>query len=228
MNILAVETSSALLSVASQRQGKKVVESDLDGGREHAEKLLVLIERVLKKSGLAKSKLDFLACGVGPGSFTGLRIGLAAVKGIAIGLGKKIIPVSSLDIIAEGAPISDGQLAVILDARRGMVYSAFYEFKNGIPKKTFGDSLISFGQLMKQISPKTIFSGDALRMYGSQIRERFGKKNQFLKEKFWKPRAAFIIKWISRHPKIKFVSSAELKPAYLRLSEAEERRKGIA
>ena len=226
MNILAIETSSPLLSVACERSDGAVMESNLEGGLYHAENLMVLVDQILTTLKLKRSGIDLIACGVGPGSFTGLRIGLAAVKGLSTGLRKKIAPVSSIDTISEGAPIQSGNLGVLLDARRGMLYAAGYQFKNGVSKKTFGDSLLSLDQVIKKMNSGTIFCGEGLHIYGAQIKEKLGLKTQFLEERFWKPRASSVLKWIKRqNGKTKFVSSIRLIPTYLRLSEAEEKRK---
>lgn len=225
MNILAIETSSSFLSVAARRSDGIWAEANLTGGFHHGEKLMLLIRQVLDMLRLKKQEVDSLACGLGPGSFTGLRIGLATVKGLAVSLHKKVIGVSSLDLIAEGSPVPSGRLAVVVDARREKVYAALYDCASGCPRKIVKDSLFSIDELMKKAGKDAIFSGDAVRTYGEEIRRHLGRKPVFLREEFWHPRASSIFSWLARaKPAIRPLSLQKLKPAYFRLSEAEERR----
>ncbi len=225
MNILAIETSTSLLSVACKRADGITAEANLDGGFHHSENLILLVKQVLDTLRLKRENIDLVACGVGPGSFTGLRIGLAAVKGLALGFRKKIAGVSSLDIAAEGISIHSGDLAVILDARREMLYTAIYRFREGSPKKILKDSLLTFEELAKRVSSKTVFCGNAIDAYGERIKERF-PGSHFLDKRFWNPEASSILSLIQKKKgSIKYLSLSQLKPAYMRLSEAEERRK---
>ena len=226
MNVLAIETSTSILSVACRRSDGVSLEMNLEGGLRHSENLVPLIQQVLDGLQLRKKDLNVLACSVGPGSFTGLRIGLATVKGLAIGLQKKIVGVSSLDVIAEGVSLPSGKLAVILDARRHMIYGALYQFKNGNARKILKDSLLSFDQLVKRVDRTTAFVGDALVSYGDKIKQKLGSEIAFLDKRFWNPKASSVLNWFQKqNGKVTWVSLDELKPAYLRLSQAEERRK---
>lgn len=223
MNLLAIETSSPVLSVACMKSNGVLSEAAMDGGLQHAENLIVLVKQVLDSAKLKKNEIDVILCGIGPGSFTGLRIGLAAVKGLALGLKKKVAMVSSLDAIQEGISISDGDLTVLLDARRGSLYAAQYAFKNGKAKKTFSDSLLPFDQLIKRIKPKSTLAGSGLAIYADAIQKKV--KNVVLTQpRFWNPKAAALIPIFQREKKPQFVPLNKLKPAYLRLTEAEERK----
>ncbi len=225
MNILAIETSSSLLSVALGRSDGVSAEINLDGGLHHAENLISLVQVALEALKLKKREIDLVACGMGPGSFTGLRIGLAAAKGLGLGLQKKIAGFSSLDIASEGIPLETGKLAVILDARREALYAAMYRFDKGVRKKIVKESLFSIDQFIERIDGKTMLMGNALETYGEKIR-RIYPKVSFVEKRFWNPKASSLLSLIQKQKgKIKFLKPEQLKPAYLRLSEAEERRK---
>ena len=225
MNILAIETSSSLLSVAARRSDGVFAELNMDGGLRHAESLVCAIKHVFEMLGLRKNDLSLIACGLGPGSFTGLRIGLSTAKGLALGLKKKVVGVSSLDLIAQGISLGDGKLAVICDARRERIYSACYHFQNGIPRKTVKDSLFTFDQLIENVDRNTIFVGDGVPIYQKAIQMTLGRKVAFIKELFWRPKASHILSWIGQAKgRLPFFPLNHLEPTYLRLSEAEERR----
>ena len=228
MNILAVETSSPVLSVALQRRDGMTKEIIFETGLHHVEKLMLFVRELLSELQIKKEKIDLIVCGVGPGSFTGLRVGLSAVKGLALGLGKKIVAVSSLDLIAEGAGLSEEKLAVVLDARRERLYTALYQFKAGTPRKILKDSLLSLDQLIKLVDSNTVFTGSALVTYGDQIEKKLGRDVRWLDEKFWHPKASSIFSLLKHNQAaVKTIPLRQLKPMYLRLSEAEEKRKTI-
>ncbi len=137
--ILAVETSTLTASVAILVDGKIAIEKQ-SGVNSHAELLLPLIDECLKASGLALSELETIAVGAGPGSFTGLRIGMATVKGLCLAAGRPLTPVSSLAALAfdfrEEAP--NTLLVPVLDARRKEIYAGFF--------RRDGESLRSEGE----------------------------------------------------------------------------------
>ena len=222
-NILAVDTSSRVLSVAI-RAGQSTFESNLDGTPRHSEQLIGLIQKGLKRLKLKKENLEAFIWGLGPGSFTGLRIGLSVLKGFHLGLRKKSYGASSLDAIALSSGLTDGELLVCVDARRQSIYAAKYQFKNGLIKKTLKDSLLSFGSLMERTDKNTKFSGDALAVYGDLIRKKHGKNVLFLSPSFWYPRASQLLFLTeSKRDWLTPLSLRTMVPRYFRASEAEER-----
>ena len=125
MNTLAIDTSTEILSVALMTdQGWSEV--SLDMGNRHAEGLMGLIDTCVAQAGMARSDLGLVTCSKGPGSFTGLRIGMAASKGIATGLGIPWMAVPTLDALAWGYDCFEGAVAPIIDGKKGRVYSAIY------------------------------------------------------------------------------------------------------
>ena len=215
--ILAVDTSSNVLSVAICSGRDAIFEANLDGVPRHSEFLIDFIQDGLNRLKIKKQDLDFLIWGLGPGSFTGLRIGLAALKGFHVGLKKKSFGASSLDLIALGTGMTSGELAVCVDARRGQIYTAIYQFHLGNVKKVFGESLLSFDELITKLNPGTVLTGDALKVYGDQIQSEFAKEMLFLDPRFWYPRALFsFYLYESKRDWLKPLSLQSMKPEYLR------------
>ena len=125
MNICAVDTSTARLGIALALEGS-YRESLLDEGLHHTEHLTAEMERLLRRSEAAAGDIDLFVCVRGPGSFTGLRIGMAAVKGLAFGNGKPLVSVPSLDLYAYGREYFPGTVLPVIDARKKRVYAALY------------------------------------------------------------------------------------------------------
>ncbi len=126
--ILNLETATKNCSVAIAKNGQVLAFRDMaELGYSHAEKLHVFIEEVLNEAGLQFKDLDAIAVGQGPGSYTGLRIGVSAAKGLAFALGIPLIAVDTLAILAAQAKVSDGSIVPLIDARRMEVYSAVFD-----------------------------------------------------------------------------------------------------
>ena len=125
MNVLAIESSTDILSVAvSSARGR--AEAAVDAGLRHAESLMGLVDFCMSRVGLAPRELELVACARGPGSFTGLRIGMATAKGMSAGLGIPWKSVPTLDCLAWGHECFPGAVAPLIDGRKGRVYSAVY------------------------------------------------------------------------------------------------------
>src|SRR5688572_6886733 len=112
VRVLAIETSGPRGSVALLEDERLIIELEHDQPNAHAERILPLVERALASAGFDRTSLDRLAVGVGPGSFTGLRVGIALAEGLALGLGIPIVGVPSLRAMAAAAPAADGRIRV--------------------------------------------------------------------------------------------------------------------
>ncbi len=126
MNILAVDTAGKTVGVALMRDDRLLYECYLDAGQTHSETLMQLIDAGMRFCGLRCADIDLYGVNAGPGSFTGLRIGLAAVKGMAFPAETLCAPVSTLEALAE-AHVGEGTVLCALDARRAQVYSAAFD-----------------------------------------------------------------------------------------------------
>lgn len=130
VNILAIETSTSICSVAVHRDGNLISLSEESKPGAHAERLILLIEEVVEKAGLEFGNLDAISVSEGPGSYTGLRIGVSTAKGLAFGLNKPLIGVNTLQALASAIPLEDGDLVIpVLDARRMEVYREVFDWK---------------------------------------------------------------------------------------------------
>lgn len=126
MRILALDTATTACTVAVADGDHILAELTLEVPRAHSTRLMPLIAQAIGDSGLAKADIDAIAVGVGPGSFTGLRIGLATAKGLAFALGKPCVGVPTLRAMAYGTSAQLGLVVPMLDARRGEVFTAIY------------------------------------------------------------------------------------------------------
>ena len=131
MSILAIDTASSVSSVAVASEGKLQAEVTVEAGRTHSETLLSHIEGALSFAGVERSALTGVAVSIGPGSFTGLRIGLATAKAIAYGLGIPLVGVSTLAALALAVPVPDVHTLALMDAQKGNAYAGLYEWRDG-------------------------------------------------------------------------------------------------
>ncbi|OGW80162.1 MAG: tRNA (adenosine(37)-N6)-threonylcarbamoyltransferase complex dimerization subunit type 1 TsaB [Omnitrophica bacterium RIFCSPLOWO2_12_FULL_44_17] len=223
-NILAVDTSSRVLSVGISQNGESVFETNLEGTPRHSEQLIDLIQHGLETVHLKKNDLTHFVWGLGPGSFTGLRIGCAFLKGFSLGCQKPVFGVSSLDAIALGSGIISGELAVCVDARREKIYTAIYKFQNGSPEKILPESVLSFEELSKEIRPGMIVTGDSILNYHIRFRNAFADQVELMQPMFWYPKASLMIRLFETWPeRTKKLTLRMMVPMYLRRSEAEEK-----
>ena len=198
MNILAIDTSSKIICLGFLKRNGRIFEYNLDTEQGRCSELLLpTIKNILRDARLSLSEVDYFAVGLGPGSFTGLRIGLATIKGFAIALGTPVVGIASLDILAANAPWQDnGIICPVIDAKRNLIYSALYEFSN--EKKLRRKSpylLINIDELLKRIFPyKSItFLGDGLNLYQYRLIKKT-KNYTFLEKDTWHLRAENLIK----------------------------------
>lgn len=150
MKILAIESSALTASVCVTEDDRLLSEYTVKNGNTHSETLLPMAESMLRFLGLTVADIDLFATSVGPGSFTGVRIGAATVKGLAFGTGKLCIGVSTLESLAANLPLPEGALVCpVMNARRGQVYTALFRNENGQQTRLLPDSVLSVAELDK-------------------------------------------------------------------------------
>ncbi len=137
VNILAFDTSSKLLSIALKTE-KGLYETFISGGFRHSENLTMLIRNLAETAETELKELDLIVCTSGPGSFTGLRIGISTAKGLSFALSVPMVIIPSLDMMAQGLEFFDGAVLPVLDARKKRFYAAVYE--NGERKSGYLDA----------------------------------------------------------------------------------------
>ena len=151
MKILAVDTSTAMATAAVTEDGKLLALSSAMSPKGHSQRIFGLLEKVLEESNVIIDNIDVFVCSIGPGSFTGLRIGATAVTGLAHGMKKKLIGLPTLDVLAAGFFGFGGYVCPILDAQRSSVYSALYFWDNGLLKKVEDFGVVEIDKLEGKI-----------------------------------------------------------------------------
>ena len=127
MMLLALDTTAAVATVALFRDGALVAELEADAGKKHAQTVLPMMEQLLEENGVAITQIDYFAVDIGPGSFTGVRIGVSLVNALAFAAGKQVVAVDSLETLALSAGETSRPVAAMIDARNGNAYAALYQ-----------------------------------------------------------------------------------------------------
>lgn len=221
MKTIAIETSSSVGSVACIAHGRPICERNFTKGLVHGRELMVELDELLREVDWKKSDIELVAVSVGPGSYTGLRVGVAAAKAICYALRVQVIAVGSLDVIAENGPKTADHVAVAVDARREQVYASFYTNVAFSFFREDGPLVLSPQEFAERLERPGYVLGDALVRYGDAI---LGRGVEATGEITWRPRAtnvgllgekAFLLG--------ERTDPLKLSPLYLRLPEAEEK-----
>jgi len=179
--ILAIDTAGSCSSVAltlgtvgASTGGQVVASLSLNSSVTHSRRLLSAIDWLLAETETSWQAVQGLAVSLGPGSFTGLRIGMATVKGLAMATGKPLMGVSTLDALALNCT-GERLICAVLDARKKEVYTCFYHLdRQGIPRRAGEIRVVNPLQLVAEISQPVLFVGDAVRVYGDIWQEALG------------------------------------------------------
>ncbi len=225
MKILSLDSSATVATVALSEDGILLAEFILNNGNTHSETLLPMVEAVLKMYGITPSDIDVFAATTGPGSFTGVRIGAATLKGLAFGTGKPCIEVSTLEAIAENLSVRDGLICPVMNARRSQVYTALFRAEGGRLTRLMDDCAISISELdgiLSGYGEAVSFAGDGydITLEGLQRTEY-----RTTPERLRYQSAASVAAVAYRSLLVgNTVSDKELKVTYLRPSQAERTR----
>ena len=226
MKILAVDTSASPVSAALVDSGRLMGEFFLNTKTTHSQTLMPIIESLLKTTGTDIKDIDVFAVNSGPGSFTGVRIGVASVKGLTMPLNKPCAGVSTLESMAYCMPYESGIICAVMDARCAQVYNALFEMENGIPKRITPDRALSIEELKQELqkyNEKIYLVGD-----GSEIcRKAFEKMENavLVPENIRFQHAYGTAKAAERMAEEnRLCTSDMLMPTYLRLPQAERER----
>lgn len=191
MKILGVDTSTPIGSVGLIDGERFVAEHTLSIVKAHSSRLMPAIDQILKWAALTVHDLDACAVGIGPGSFTGIRIGVGTIKSLCYALKKPIIGVSTLEAIAYNLRYTDKLICPILDARKDEVYGAVFRGGQNLLRKS-NDLCIPIELLLNQIDDDVIFVGDGLQRYAAVVHEQFGEDVPIADPIFNVPRGASI------------------------------------
>jgi tRNA threonylcarbamoyladenosine biosynthesis protein TsaB len=180
MKILAVETATLTGSVALVEDEHLLGEVTLEFPRKHSERLVPAIEFLLDLHKLKPQELDGLAVDIGPGSFTGLRVGLATMKGLAFSLNKPLVGVDSMEVMAQNLASATGLLAPVLDARKGQIFAALFRGQGkGLPVRVSEDWVLDPIELAGKISEPVLLFGEGARAYQEVLRASLGNRAGF-------------------------------------------------
>lgn len=221
MKILAVDTSSTVASAAIVDGEKLVCECVLNNKLTHSQTLMPMIDEVFKKSELTPLDIDVFAVSNGPGSFTGLRIGVTTIKGLAHAAKKPVCGVNTLEALAYNLPFCPYIIAPIMDARREQVYNAFYKWENGTLKEVASPRAISLEDCMNELlklGEKVVFLGDGVAVFREKIKDTLKEQALFTPQLACTGRAACVAEAAKNKETISY---GELAPVYLRKSQAE-------
>lgn len=224
MKILAFDSSAKTASVAICGEDRLFAQSYLDVGLTHSQTLLPIAEQLLKVSGFSWDDLDSIAVSCGPGSFTGLRIGLATVKGIAQPLGKNCYAVSTLEALAYNFyGIYSGTVCVAMDARCGQVYHALFELKEGKIIRIAEDQPIAAKDLSDSLLKRNLTKPLYLVGDGAEIcKQTFSPSlDAIVAPPHLLCCKASSVGFAAIHSNANPIPAEKLTPTYLRLSQAE-------
>lgn len=226
MLTLALDTCCMPASAAVYDGQKIIGEFTVNCGKTHSQKIMPLIEEMLDRLDLGPSDIDCWGVAAGPGSFTGVRIGVAAAKALAHGTGAVCAPVSALESLANNVRYFDGILCPIMDARRNQVYNALFSGDGSLGRIT-EDRAIALEDLFEELEGKdALFLGDGVLAYRTIIEARMGERAKFAPPNEMLNSAASAAYLAGEMLKRgETVSYGELVPNYIRLSQAERERK---
>ena len=228
MKILGIDTATPFLALGIVEDEKVLSELRFNAGQTHAQILLPNIDRVLNEASLKLDELDGIAISIGPGSFTGLRIGLATAKGLCFASGKPLISVPTLDGLVYSQRSSPYPLVPILDAKKNEVYSAIYNSKDGEIKRVSDYWVTSIEKLVAKIPEEVIFLGLGLEVFKESLRTLCGEKAHFLEDENNLPRGtAIAFLGLEKFIKSQFEDLDKVEPLYLRSSEQELKARNV-
>lgn len=218
--ILAIDSSSTVGSVAIIKDEEILAEKILTEGLKHGRLLLPAVAEVIDNAGITRKELSFIAAGVGPGSYTGTRVGVMAAKAIAFGLGIKTIPISSLAALAMTASESNKKIIPLQDARRDEVYTAVYTINEaGLPVAELDDIALTPEETAKfAVDENYIIAGSAITRY-PDIFEPLTARGLILKPEITAPSAADIAR-IAYANINAAIDAKEMQPTYMRRDDA--------
>ncbi len=222
MYVLGIETSTMTGSVAIMTEDRLIAEYTLNTKTTHTERLLSAIDHIVRAASLCVQDMDGIAVSLGPGSFTGLRIGITTAKSLAHSIQKPVVAIPSLDALASQYLFSDLLICPILDARKREVYTAFYRNTGAVVERISEYSVIAPAHILREIAEPVLFLGDGVFPYRQDIETTLGPYAHFADAAHLLPRGSLIAK-LGRDRLIAGEQNdcLALTPWYIRKSDAE-------
>ena len=227
--VLAIDTSGPVAGCAVLKDGKIVHQVAMNHGLTHSETIMPAVDAALEGAGLGCGDVDVFAAVAGPGSFTGVRIGVCAAKGLAHAVGKHCVAVHALEALAMNFYGFDGLCCPILDARRGQVYCAVFDMAGGMPRRALADAALPLGDFMAILpgDRRLVFVGDGVPVHAKTVRDILGDRAMIAPPNLRDLRADAACLLAAARPEA-WVPAAQLQPIYLRAPQAvrERERRG--
>ena len=222
MKILAIDSCSSVATAALMEDDVLVAQFYLNNKITHSTKLLPQIEYMMKNADVTFADVDLYAVTIGPGSFTGERIGVATAKALAHAVNKPMVGVSALKSMAYNIKFTDYILCPIMDARREQVYTATFRWENGELITVNDDRAMALEDLLNEINEDVIFTGDGVPVFKEKITEKLGEKAHFAPANLLHINGSGVAECAkSEYKKRNACDYSSLVPKYLRLSQAE-------
>lgn len=226
MKILAVDTSAAAASAAVLSDGKILAASYSNTGLTHSQTLMPMVESVLNGALTDIDDIDLFAVNNGPGSFTGVRIGVAAVKGMAHMKNKKCVEISTLESLAYNLSDTDCFAVCAMDARCSQVYAALFKIENGVVTRECEDKALLISELESDITGKDlpiVFVGDGAKLCYEYYKEKLPCRLASEKNRYQNAKSTAICAYLKNEEE--HVGAQTLMPSYLRLPQAQRELK---
>ena len=225
MNILSIDTSGPVAGCAVMRDGRISQLIAMNQGLTHSETIMPAVDYALTASGLTCADIDVFAAVAGPGSFTGVRIGICAAKGFAHGANKPCVAIHALEALAMNYYGFDGICCPILDARRGQVYCAAFEMKNGMPERILVDDAVALKEFLGRLPEdrRLVFAGDGVGVHAPAVRDMLGDRALIAPPSLRDIRADAVC-LLAEAKQDQWVEAKLLRPIYLRAPQAERER----
>lgn len=228
MKILALDSSGIVASVAIWEEDTILAEYSVNYKKTHSQTLLPMLDEIVKMTEADLATLDAIAVAAGPGSFTGLRIGSATAKGLALALEKPILAIPTVEALAYNLYDTKGLICPIMDARRNQVYTGVYRFENHKLVTVIDQEAVAITDLLaqlEQLGEEVTFLGDGVPVFSKKIQESFTLPYSFAPAHLNRQRAGAVASLGAVYMKEgKLQSATEHAPDYLRVSQAERER----
>lgn len=228
MKILALDSSGLVASVAVTEDDNLLGEYTINYKKTHSQTLLPMLDEVAKMIELDLKTVDAIAVSAGPGSFTGLRIGSATAKGLALALDKKIVSVPTVDALAYNIWNCTDVICPLMDARRQQTYTGLYTFEDGRMQTLLPQCVVQIEEIINKVNDMgkpVVFLGDGVPAFADFIAQHCKVPYQYAPAHCNKQRAASVAALGAiLYGEGKAEPAAEHKPDYLRLSQAERER----
>lgn len=226
MKLLAIDTSGPVCGVAILTDAGMAYECAVVNKLTHSTNLMPMVEAAFAATGLTLNDMERIAVVTGPGSFTGVRIGVSTAKGLAHGAGKPCVAVDALEAMAAGAGRFEGILCPIQDARAGQVYGAAFKATDGRPERLLADAPMKLEDYVEAIRPlgeRFLFLGDGMPVQRDKLAGLLGDKAMFAlpQQAYLRPGAVAYLGSLEENE----LDYLQLMPMYLRAPNAERNRR---